>query len=465
MAHPQALDPGAVEELRTRLVGSIEVPGDPGYDRARRVWNGMIEAFPDAVVQVGAVADVAPALAFANSFGRTVAVRGGGHNVAGHGTVDGGVVIDLARLNAVAVDPGARTVHVEGGATLADIDRACEPFGLSVPVGVISATGIGGLALGGGIGWRTRSHGLTADNMLSAEVVTASGELVAASEQENPDLLWGLRGGGGNFGVVTSFTFRAHPIPDGFLCGNLVYGRDRWRDAWHAFGRWTTGLPDAMTSITTTFVPPAAWGIGDEPVLVVGFMWDSPDRAAGERHLAALTGLCPPDDQVVDPMPWTGWQSAADEMFPRGVRAYWRNTSFDRLDDEVLDVLVRRGGEQAWYGTAFDVHHMGGAFARVPAEATPFPNRSARFWINVYGFWDDPADDADRVAFVRAMGDDMLRFSTGGRYVNFQGREGTRGSVPGGEVYDPATYARLARIKRRYDPDNVFRINHNIVPG
>jgi FAD/FMN-containing dehydrogenase len=365
----------------------------------------------------------------------------------------------------VSVDAAARTVRVGAGATLAHIDAATEPHGLVVPIGVVSSTGIAGLTLGGGVGWLTRPHGLTADNLVAVELVTADGRQVTASETEHPDLFWALHGGGGNFGVVTAFTFRAHPHGPQLFAGNLVYRQDRWRQAWTAVEEWTRDLPDAMTVITTTLTPPPVAEMGDEPLLLVGFAWASPDRAAGEALVARLRELAPPHEEVGD-MQWVEWQRAFDPVFPKGVRAYWRNTSFDRLDDEVIDVLVRRGAEQTWSGTGFDVHCMGGAFGRVPEEATPFPNRAARFWLNIYGFWPDPADDADRIAFVRGLSADMEPFATGGQYVNFQGLEPAehRGFDPR-TVFGPPKYRRLVDVKRRYDPGNLFHVNHNIPPG
>jgi Berberine and berberine like len=267
--------------------------------------------------------------------------------------------------------------------------------------------------------------------------------------------------------VVTAFTFRAYPHGPQLFAGNLVYGQDRWRQAWTALEEWTRDLPDAMQTITTTLTPPPVAEMGDQPLLLVGFAWASPDRATGEASVGRLRELAPPDEEEIGDMRWVEWQTAFDPVFPKGSRAYWRNTSFDRLDEEVIDVLVGRGMEQTWSGTGFDVHHMGGAFGRVPEEATPFPNRAARFWLNIYGFWTDPADDDDRVAFVRGMSTDMEPFATGGHYVNFQGLEpaGHRGFDPR-TVFGPAKYQRLLEVKRRYDPENVFHVNHhNIPPG
>jgi hypothetical protein len=458
--------PLELDDLRGRVSGTVTGPGDAGYDEARAIWNGMIDRRPSAVVRAARTDDVAPTIAYAQEHGLALAVRGGGHNVAGNGSVDDGIVLDLADLHAVSVDPATATVRVEAGATLAHVDAVTEPHGLVVPTGVVSSTGIAGLTLGGGVGWLTRAHGLAADNLISVELVTADGRRITADDSHDPDLFWALHGGGGNFGVVTAFTFRAHPHGPQLFAGNLVYAQNRWRQAWAALEEWTRDLPDAMQAITTTLTPPPVAEMGDEPLLFIGFVWASPDRATGEALVGRLRELAPPDQEDVGDMRWTEWQAVFDPLFPKGSRAYWRNASFDRLGEQVIDVLVGRGTEQVWSGTGFDVHHMGGAFGRVPEEATPFPNRAARFWLNIYGFWTDPADDDDRVAFVRGMSADMEQFATGGHYVNFQGLEpaGHRGFDPR-TVFGPAKCQRLVEVKRRYDHENVFRVNPNIPPG
>jgi FAD/FMN-containing dehydrogenase len=333
-----------------------------------------------------------------------------------------------------------------------------------VPIGVVSGTGIAGLTLGGGVGWLVRRHGLTIDNVVSAEVVLATGERVTASETEHPDLFWGLRGGGGNFGVVSSFTYRAHPLDPDVIAGTLVYERPRWREALASFAALAPELPDDLSVLMTVLVPPADWELGDNVLLLMGFAWAGADRAAGEAVVQRLQDACAPDVAVLDPTRWLTFQSAFDAVLPKGSRAYWRNASFDRLDGAIIDELVEWSGVQA-YGTAVDLHHMGGAFGRVPEDATAYPSRAAEYLLNIYGFWADPAEDAERIAWVKGFSTAVDRYAMVGQYVNFLGHEETDARSKALAAYGPAKYERLAALKRKYDPQNLFRINHNIPPS
>lgn len=457
---------GLLTELDDRIAGSVIRPQDPGYDDARAVWNGMIDLHPRAVVRAGAVSDIDAVLDAARRSGLPLAVRGGGHNIAGHSSVEGGLVLDLGPLRSVEVDAERRLVTVGPGATLRDVDEATAPHGLAVPLGVISATGVAGLTLGGGVGWLTRSNGLSLDNLVSAEVVTASGEHVHASEEENPELFWGLRGGGGNFGVVTSFTFRARPLPAGVLGGNFFYRPEHWKSALGAFDRWTQDLPEEMNPITSFLVLPPEFEMGDAPWMVVGFAWSSENHEPGLELIERLRQDAPPDAEEVGPVPWLEWQSAMDSLFPKGSRGYWKNVSFSRLDEEAIDVLVGFASEVTWAGTGIDIHHMQGAFGRVPEEATAFPNRAAKYWLNIYGFWQDAAEDARLSDFARRAHASMQPFAEHGQYVNFLGAErGQDMTEAARQAYGPATYERLVALKNRFDPDNLFRLNHNIVPA
>jgi FAD/FMN-containing dehydrogenase len=454
-----------LQQIRPQLAGELIQPEDPLYDQARAVWNGMIDLHPRAIIRAGAVADIDAVLAAARDTGLPLAVRGGGHNIAGHGTVEGGLVLDLGPLRSVDVDADRRLVTVGPGATLADVDRATVDHGLAVPLGVISQTGVAGLTLGGGVGWLTRSHGLTLDNLHSAEVLTATGEHLHVSEQDNPELFWGLRGGGGNFGVVSSFTFHAHRLPSPLLGGNLIYRPENWSTALTAFARWTQDLPEAMNPIISILRLPPDFEVGDDPVLVVGFSWISPDQDAGTALVDRLRADAPPDLEEVGPVVWTQWQSAMDALFPKGARGYWKNTAFSRLDEEVIDALLGFAAEVTWYGTGIDIHHMQGAFGRVPEAATAFPNRSSHYWMNIYGFWQDAAEDERLTAFARRAHDAMEPFAETGQYVNFLGAEHGPVTADAARLaYGPDKYQRLVELKNRYDPENLFRLNHNIVP-
>lgn len=456
----------ALQQLRGRLSGSLIEPQDPQYEDARRVWNGMVDLRPRAIARAGAVADIDAVLDAVRQSGLALAVRGGGHNVAGHGTVDGGLVLDLGQLRDVTVDPQQQLVTVEPGATLADVDAATTLHDLAVPLGVISATGVAGLTLGGGVGWLTRSYGLTLDNLQSADVVTAGGEHLHASREENPDLFWGLQGGGGNFGVVSSFTFRAHRLPDSLLGGNLFYRAQHWEKALAAFSSWTRGLPEEMNPIISFLVFPPEFGMGDEPWMIIGFAWVGENHQVGLDLVEQLAVEAPPDEQEVGPVRWVEWQSAMDTVFPKGSRGYWKNVSFSRLDAEVIKTLVGFASEVTWHGTGIDIHHMEGAFGRVPEDSTAFPTRSPRYWLNVYGFWRDPEEDERLTAFARKAHALMRPFAEHGEYVNFLGAELRRGEEDAArEAYGPDKYQRLVGIKDRYDPQNVFRLNHNISPG
>lgn len=455
----------ALHELRGRLSGSLIEQGDALYEEARAVWNGMVNLRPRAVARAGAVSDIDVVLDVVRRSGLALAVRGGGHNIAGHGTVEGGVVLDLGPLRAVTVDAGNRLVTVEPGATLADVDRATAAHGLAVPLGVISATGVAGLTLGGGVGWLTRSNGLSLDNLDSIDVVTAGGEHLHASGQENPELFWGLRGGGGNFGVASAFTFRASPLPAAPLGGSLFYRPPHWRDALVAFAAWTRDLPEEMNPIISFLVLPPEFGMGDEPWMIIGCAWVDEDHQAGLNLIEQLRVKAPPDQQEIGATSWLEWQSAMDAVFPKGSRGYWKNVAFSRLDEEVIDVVVGFASEVAWPGTGIDIHHLEGAFGQVPEEATAFPNRSARYWLNVYGFWQDPSEDERLTAFARNAYALMQPFSEDGEYVNFLGAElGPPDADAARRAYGQEKYQRLVALKDRYDPHNLFRLNHNIAP-
>jgi FAD/FMN-containing dehydrogenase len=457
--------PDLLVNLRRDIAGEVIEPDSAGYDEARRVWNGMIDRHPVAVIRAASVTDVARVVSFAREHKLPLAVRGGGHNVAGNGTVDDGIVLDLGGMKDVAVHADSSSVTAAPGVTLGDLDRATETAGFIVPSGVVSGTGLFGLTLGGGFGWLTRPFGLTIDNMLAADVITARGDAVRASETENPELFWGLRGGGGNFGVVTSITYRAQQLGSHVFAGNLIYRRPNWRKALDAYARWTADLPDQLTSIVSFIVPAPDWDVGDDTLMLVGFTWAGPDQAEAERLVDGMRALAKPDHESIELSRWVEWQSAADELFPRGSRAYWKNVPFDHLGEDEMSVVLDHV-ERLSAGSAVDIHHMGGAMSRVPDDATAFPDRDARYWINIYGFWKDAAQDAERISWTRSFHAGLQASARAGEYVNFLGTEGPRAKARDLALtaYGPAKFERLVALKREYDPSNLFRLNHNIPP-
>lgn len=456
----------AVQELKGHLVGEVIEAGHPRYDEARRVWNGMIDVRPRAVIEAAAVADIDPVISCAQHTGLPLAVRGGGHSVAGHSTVEAGLVLDLGGLRTVAVDPDTGRVQVAPGARLVDVDAATVAHGWAVPLGTVGATGVAGLALGGGIGWLTRPWGLTLDNLVAAEIVTGTREHLHLDARHNPDLFWGIRGGGGNFGVVSSFTFQAHRLPSRVLGGNLVYGRPKWRTALQAFARWTMGLPEQMSAAATFVLPPPQMGGGGDTVLIIGLVWIGEDYQQGLGLVERLRADAAPDEEEVGPVEWTQWQTQLDELAPRGSRSYSRNASFSCFDDAVIEVLLEAASQVSWYGTGIDIHHMDGFFARVPEGTTAFPNRCAKYWLDVYGFWSDPDQDGRLTAFARHTTAAVEPFAEHGQYVNFLGADHQHSPGEAARrAYGQDKYHRLAQLKARYDPANLFRCNHNILPA
>ncbi|MEO6579486.1 MAG: FAD-binding oxidoreductase [Candidatus Limnocylindria bacterium] len=458
----------AISRLRDTLDGELFLADDEGYESARPIWNAMHDQRPAVIVRPRTSDDVIAALAVARDHDIPIAVRGGGHSVAGYGTVDGGMVIDHSLMRNVEVDTERRIVRVEPGVTLADLDRATQEHGLAVPIGVVSGTGVAGLTLGGGVGWLTRAYGLTVDNLVAAELVTADGSRVRASEVDEPELFWGLRGGGGNFGVVTSFEFRAYELGPTVSGANLVYRRPKWGDALRAFRSWTqSDLPDAMTAIVSFIVPPPSWELGSETLLIIGCAWAGSDADEAAAVLAPLRAALEADVEVLDPVSWVEWQSAADELFPKGVRAYWKNVALDELSDGAIDAIIAAADAMAPRVAGVDIHHMGGAFTRVPEDATPFPNRGAAYWVNTYGVWDAPDRDDEGREWARAVYKSLRPFAVAGEYVNFLGSSAGDPDAAAAALsaYGVEKLARLRALKRRWDPDNLFRLNHNIDPA
>ena len=446
------------------FAGELIGPDDPAYERARRVWNGTVSRRPALIARCTRVEDVMAALGFARDRGIPLAVRGGGHNVAGNAVCDGGVVIDLSLMKRIEVDPERRVARVQPGVVLGELDAATQAFGLATPTGNVSKTGVAGLTLGGGLGWIARLHGPACDNLLAAEVVTADGSRVRASEDENPDLLWGLRGGGGNFGVVTCFEYRLHDVGPQMLAGGVVHA---FADAPRIFGFFAevaAEAPDELSVVASTFraapplpVPPEFHG---ELVTVLALCYAG-DLAEGERVLAPLRRFGDPLADLVAPMPYTALQTASDAAYPDGQRNYWKSHYIDEIRDEVILRLIEHGPRMPSPQSSFYFQHLGGAIGRPGPDAAAFGHRNAVFDFTILAVWQDAAEDAEQIAWARDFHAAMQPFATG-VYVNNLGVEGADRVRA---AYAPATYARLVALKDRHDPQNTFRLNQNVAPS
>lgn len=457
------LGEATIQDLRAAVKGRILTPDDDGYAEAAAVWNGdHNDQRPAIVVRCVGAADVITAVRFARSTGLTIAVRGGGHSIAGFSTCDDGMVIDLSPMNAVRVDPAARRAIVGGGAVWADVDHETQAHGLATTGGLVSTTGVAGFTLGGGIGWTMRKFGLACDNLAAADVVTADGRLVHASESENADLLWGLRGGGGNFGIVTQFEFDLHPLGPMVYAGPIFYPADAAGALLLAFRDWAPNAPDDVTGLVNlTSAPPLPvipeeWHGKKVAVFVAvstGPVDEGPGLVAAVRHVAE------PIADLLGPMPYQVIQTLLDPLWPKGIHAYFKATNLARLDEDLIDRLCEIHLAAPGPQCEIHVHQMGGAVARIEDEATAFAERSMPFVLNaVTGWHDSEAGPAHRewARTVIAAGTDA---STGRAYVNFLGDpDAARTS------YGKNTYDRLVSLKDRYDPTNVFRLNQNIAP-
>ena len=459
-----SLSPGALDALRGGLRGELRLPGEVGYDEARTIWNAMIDKRPAAIVRAAGATDVIQAVRLATDHGLLLSVRGGGHNIAGHAVCDGGLMLDLSRMVSVRIDPRARTAHVEPGARLADLDRETQAFGLATPVGINSTTGVAGLTLGGGFGWLSRKYGLTIDNLLSADIVTAAGDLVRASETEHPDLFWAIRGGGGNFGVVTSFEFRLHPVGPQLIAGLLVHPFTAAKEVLHEYRRLVAKAPDELCCWAVMrkapplpFLPREVHGT---EVLVLA-LCHAGDLAAGAEAAAPFRALGKPIADVVGPTPYAGWQTAFDPLLTAGERNYWKSHDFVELADGLIDVLLDAVRRLPSPQCEIFIGNLGGAINRIPVEATAYPHRDVNFVMNVHTRWSSPSEDARCVAWTRALYDAAAPFATGGVYVNFMPDDEAQRVRAG--AYGP-NYDRLANVKAKYDPRNVFRMNQNVVP-
>jgi FAD/FMN-containing dehydrogenase len=458
---PNAQD---IADFRSRLRGVLVQPGDDDYDAVRLVWNGMIDRRPSLIARCYGVADVIASVDLARSHGLRVAVRGGGHNAAGYAVCDGGLMIDLSLMRAVRVDPRAGRAWVQGGATWGDVDHETTAFGLATPGGVVSMTGVGGLTLSGGIGWLRQSHGLCVDNVVSVDIVTADGQLLHADDTSHADLFWAIRGGGGNFGIVTSFEFRLHPIaPELMFCAPLYPEADAsaviaaWRDFMATAPEKLCSLIEFSTIPDAEDYPPETRGVR---VLAVAAVYDGP-ADEGEAAVQPLRELTKPVLDFSGTMSYCAIQSLYDGLFPKGRdRSYFKSLYLSDLSNAVIADITRLWTSRPSPMSLTSVWHFGGAVQRVAADATAFGDRSMPFMLSIDSIWAKPEDDDANVAWCRDFWSAMQRHSTGRLYLNFAGHGEDADLVR--QAHGAEVYARLAAIKRTYDPTNFFRMNQNI---
>jgi len=459
-----AITPEQLDALRTGLRGKLVLPAEDGYDVARTLWNAMIDRRPAAVVCAAGAADVVQAVKFAGQHRLLLAVKGGGHNIAGKAACDGGLTLDMSAMKSVRVDPALERARVEPGALLSDFDRETQAFGLSTPTGINSTTGMAGLTLGGGFGWQSRKRGLTIDNLLAVDVVLASGEFVQASAERHADLFWAVRGGGGNFGVVTSFEYQLHKLGPQVLAGLIVYPFDQAHQVFEGYRTFTAAAPDEMTAwLVLRKAPPLPFlpeSVHGKEVVVVAFCWiGEPSRV--DEAAAPLRRFGTPVGEHAGPMPFAGWQTAFDPLLEPGARNYWKSHDFKAVSGDVERVVCEAIGRLPTAECEAFIGHLGGAVNRVPAAATAYPHRDVEFIINVHTRWREPGEDAKCMAWARGLFDALAPYATGGVYVNFMPED--EGQRVAAGAYG-SNYERLAELKAKYDASNLFSLNQNIRP-
>jgi FAD/FMN-containing dehydrogenase len=453
----------AVNELKDGFQGQVILPRDKGYEEARSLFNAMIDKRPAVIAQCASADDVAAAVRFGREAGLPTAVRSGGHSVAGMSTVDDGLVVDVRNMKTIEVDAANRTVRCHAGVTWGELDRATQEFGLATPGGRVSTTGVAGFTLGGGSGWLERKHGLACDNLIAVELVTAAGDRVRAAEDERPDLFWALHGGGGNFGVATSFEFRLHPVGPTVMAGLMLWPGERGAEVMQALRETMDSAPDELatacvylTGPPEEFVPPELQG---QLCCAAAVFWAGESPEEGEPHARRFRDLEPAVD-LVGPMPYAEFQRMIDD--PPGLRNYWTADYLDELSDEAAEVFVSHSAQMPVPSACQSIMFpWGGQVARVSAGDTPMAQRDAKWVSHPFALWESAEDDEPHMAWARGISADMKPFASGGVYLNFIGDEGQdRVRAAFGDSYD-----RLAQIKAEYDPDNFFRFNQNIKPA
>jgi len=451
------------QHLRKAIEGRLVVPSDGAYDEARSIWNAMIDRRPAAIVQCASSADVVETLAFGQAHNLEISVKGVGHNIAGNAVCDGGLMIDLSAMREVHVDPDRRRAQVEPGATLGDFDKAAQAHGLATPTGINSTTGISGLTLGGGFGWLTRKYGLTIDNLVSANVVTVDGRKVRASSSENEDLFWAIRGGGGNFGVVTNWDFALHPVGPEVTAGLIVYPYAEAKQVLNGYREFVkTAPPEVSAWVVMRKAPPLPFlpeKVHWTEVVVVPVCYVGNPKES-DRLLAPLKSLGTPHGVHLGPIPYVDWQQAFDPLLTAGSRNYWKSHNFTELSDGAIDTMIEYTGKLPTPQCEIFMVHVDGVANNVAPDATAYLARDARFILNVHGRWEEPSKDKAIIDWARSFFDASKPYASGGAYINFMtGDEDERI----GAVYGP-NLDRLRAIKREYDPKNILHMNQNIRP-
>ena len=453
----------AIENLKSKVKGRVVLQSDSSYDEVRQIWNAMIERHPALIVRCAEADDVPPAIAFARENGLEISIRGGGHNIAGNALCDNGLVIDFSTMTKVRVDAEKKRAYVQPGATLADLDEATQSHGLATPVGINSTTGIAGLTLGGGFGWLTRKYGLTVDNLVSVEAVTAQGKRTRASENENADLFWAIRGGGGNFAIVTQFEFKLHEVGPEILAGLIVFPFEQAKQVLTRYREFVETAPEELNvwallrkAPPLPFLPAEVHG--KEVVVLVTFY--AGDTVQGGKLIEPLRRFGAPWGEHIGALPYTQWQKAFDPLLTPGARNYWKSHNFTELGDGALDSMIEFAGKMPSSQCEIFVGLVAGAANRVRPDAMAYRHRNAKFVLNVHGRWDKRTDDERCIAWARAFFQASAPYASDGAYINFMTEEESDRVA---SAYG-ANYDRLAQIKKQYDPDNLFHLNQNIKP-
>ncbi len=454
----------AVEALSSVITGEVLQPGGNGYDEARKIWNGMIDRKPALIVRCLNTNDVVQAVNFGRENKLLVAVKGGGHNVAGNAVCDGGIMIDLSLMRSVTVDPENKTADVAGGCLLSDVDEETQRYGLAVSGGIVSHTGVAGLTLGGGFGWISRKHGFSIDNLISAEVVTADGNVLTASKNQNADLFWGIRGGGGNFGIVTTFQFQCADIGTEVFSGLIIQRFEDAKQYLQFHSEYVRTLPDEMTVwMVVRHAPPLPFlpeSVHGQMVVVVPFVYLG-DREEGEKLIKPIREFGKPHGEAIGMNPWAGWQAGFDGLVPHGARNYWKSHHLKELSDDCIDKIIEYAEKMPTQECEVFIPHMEGAPGRVAENETAFAHRKTPFVLNIHSRWQDVADDEKCLAWARNFHSSTQPFANG-VYVNFLSEEGADRVK---EAYTGKVWNRLVQLKIKYDPANLFRMNQNIQPS